>query len=124
MGEQGGHPVHAPAPGRLEVVEGLPRVGNRVGIGAYELLAPAPLLRDQAGPLEHGDVLLHCGEAHRVCPRESRDRRLADGAAAKDVAAGRVGQGMEQAVDHITRQLTYNHLVVGYRAQTPLVSPK
>ena len=39
-GEQGGHAVHAPAPGRLEVVEGLSRAGHRAGIGAHELLAP------------------------------------------------------------------------------------
>jgi hypothetical protein len=115
MGEQGRHPVNAPAPSRLEFVEGLPRAAHRAGIGAHELLAPVALLGDQASPLEHGDVLLHRREAHRVTPRESRNRGLVGGAAAKDVATGRVGQGMEQPVDRILGQLIYNHLVVGYR---------
>ena len=78
------------------------------------------LLCDQAGPLEHGDMFLYGREAHRVAPRESRNRGLVVGAAAKDVATGRVGEGMEQPVDGILGQLTYNHLVVGYRTCLPM----
>src|SRR5207248_168140 len=60
------------------------------------------------------DVLLHRGEAHRVGLREPRDRRLVCCAAAKDVATGRVGQGTEDLVDDLGRDLIYNHIVVGY----------
>ena len=81
-----------------------------------ELLAPAAHLYDQARPLQHGDVLLYRGEAHRVGPRESRDRGLVRRAATKDVAAGRVGQGTEDRVDNLGRNLIYNHIVVRYRA--------
>ena len=77
------------------------------------------LLGHQAGSLEHGDVLLDGRKAHRVGPREARNRGLAGGAVAKDVATGRVGQGMEQPVDRILAELTYNHLVVGYRTSLP-----
>jgi hypothetical protein len=111
--------VHLPAPGRLELVEGLPRAVDRAGIGAHELLPPATLLGDQAGPFQHGDVLLHRREAHRVSLCEFRNRGLAGGAAAKDVATGRIGQSMEQLVDRLVRQLIYNHLVVGYPNETP-----
>ena len=116
--EQIGHPVHTPAPGRLELVEGPPRPAHGVGIGAHELLASAALLGDQAGPLQHRDVLLHRGEAHRVVGGESRHRRLAPDAATEDVAARGIGQGMEQAVHVLVGQLTYNHPVVDYYAMT------
>ena len=92
------------------------RAGDRAGVGVHELLAPARLLSDQAGPLQHGDVLLDGREAHRVSPRKARNRGLVGGAAAKDVATGRVGQSVEQPVDRVLGQLTYNHMVVGYRA--------
>jgi hypothetical protein len=35
--EQAGHPVHAPAPGRLEFIEGLPRLAHGAEVGAHEL---------------------------------------------------------------------------------------
>ena len=114
--EQIGHPVHAPAPGRLELVEDPPRPAHGVAVGAHELLPPAALLGDQAGPLQHRDVLLHRGEAHRVDVGESRHRRLAPDAAVQDVAARGVGQCVEQAVHLLVGQLTYNHSVVGYRS--------
>jgi hypothetical protein len=80
---------------------------------------PTALLGDQAGPLQHGDVLLHRREAHRIGPRESRDRRLARRAAAKDVAAGGVGESMEQLVNCPVRQVIYNHMVVDYPLPHP-----
>jgi dihydrofolate reductase len=83
----------------------------------HELLPPAALLGDEPSPLQHGDVLLHSREAHRVGLRESRDRGLAGGAPAKDVAAGRVGQGMEQLVDRLVPPPICNHPVVGYHAR-------
>src|SRR5659263_454003 len=42
-----------------------PAYGVGVGVGAHELLPSAALLGDQAGPLQHRDVLLHRGEADR-----------------------------------------------------------
>ena len=102
------------APGGLELVQRLARALDRGSIGVDELLAPAGHLYDQARPLEHGDVLLHRGEAHRVGLREPRDRGLVRRAATKDVAAGRVGQGTEDLVDDLGRNLIYNHIVVGY----------
>jgi hypothetical protein len=59
-------------------------------------------------------VLLHGGEAHRVDVGEPGHRRLLAGAAPEDVAARRVGEGMEEVVDLLAGQLTYNHPVVGY----------
>ena len=52
------------------------------------LLAPAALLGDQPRPLEHGDVLLHRREAHRVRLREPRHRQLAPDGAARGCRGG------------------------------------
>ena len=82
------------------------------GRRAHELLTAPALLRDQPGPLEHGDVLLHGGEAHRVGVGEPGDGLLPVDRAAQDVAAGGVGQCVEQAVDCLIAPLLYNHLVV------------
>jgi len=60
-------------------------------------------------------MLLYRREAHRISLGESRNRGLAGGTAAKDVATGPVGQGMEQVVDCLVRKRTYNHLVVDYQ---------
>lgn len=113
LGKQGRHPVNPSTPSRLELVESLPRARDRSGVRAHELLATVWLLGDQAGPLEDGDVLLHRSEAHRVATREARNRGLVGRAAAQDVATGRVCQRMEQTVNRVLGQLTYNHLVVG-----------
>jgi hypothetical protein len=90
LGKQGRHSVNPSTPSRLELVESLPRARDRFGVRAHELLASVWLLGDQAGPLEDGDVLLHRSEAHRVATREARNRGLVSGAAAQDVATGRV----------------------------------
>ena len=82
----------------FELVEGASRPVHGIGLGVHALLASAALLGDQAGALEHGDMLLHRREAHRVRLGQLRHRRLARDAAAKDVAPGRVGQRVEQLV--------------------------
>jgi RNA polymerase sigma factor (sigma-70 family) len=64
--EQIGHPVHTPAPVRLELVEDLPRPGHGVWVGAHEPLPSSALLGDQTGAIQQRDMLLHRGEAHRV----------------------------------------------------------
>lgn len=118
MRQQFGHAVHASAPGRLELLEDAPRAADRGGVGADELLPSATLPGDQTGPLQHGHVLVHRGEAHRVDVGESRDRRLAACAAVEDVSARGVGQCVEQPVHlHLHLRLArsrYNHLVVPY----------
>ena len=107
-----GHPLHAPAPGGLELVEHPPRPADRRAVGVDDLLAAAPLLGHQAGPLEHRDVLLHGREAHRVDVGEPRHRGLAADAAVEDVAARRVGERVEQAVHLRVGERIYNHPVV------------
>src|SRR3954470_2635520 len=106
------HPVDPPAPGRLELVKGLPRAVDGAGVGVHALLPPAALLDDEPGPLQHSDVLLHSREAHRVGLCESRDGGLAVDAATKYVATRPVGQGMKQLVELLLRGLIYNHIVV------------
>ena len=46
-------------------------------VGAHDLAAAAALLGDQAGPLEHRDVLLHRREAHGVVPGQLGDALVA-----------------------------------------------
>ena len=62
------------------------------------LRRPRALLGDQAGPLEHGDVLLDRREAHRVVPGQLGDALAAAERAQDDVAPGGVGQGGEDVV--------------------------
>jgi hypothetical protein len=75
--------------------------------------ASTALLGDEAGPLQHRDVLLHRGEADRVDVGEPRHRRLSSYAAVDDVAAGGIRQCVKQAVHLIVGHITYNHSVVG-----------
>ena len=66
---------------------------------AHQLLAPVALLGDELGALEHGDVLLHGGEAHRVAAGERRHGVLALHGPQHDVAPGGVGERVEHPVD-------------------------
>ena len=61
---------------------------------------------------QHGDVLLHGGEAHRVAVRERRHGVLALEHAHDDVASGGVRECVEHPVGLLLGQLIYNHLVV------------
>ena len=72
-----------------------------VDVAADELLAAVALLDHEPGALEHGDVLLHGGEAHRVAAGERRHRVLLRHRADDDVAAGGVGERMEDAIGAI-----------------------
>ncbi len=82
-----------------------------VDVTAHELLAPASVLGDEAGPLQDGHVLLDGGEAHRVVDRQRGDRVVPAQAASHDVAPRRVGEGVEDVV-RPARLLNYNHKVV------------
>ena len=62
------------------------------------LRRPSALLGDQAGPLEHGDVLLHRREAHRVVPGQLGDALAAVQRPQDDVAPGGIRQGGEDVV--------------------------
>ena len=110
--EQVRHPIHAPAPVRLELVECLTRPADGIGVGADALFPSAALLGDQAGPLQHRDVLLDRGEAHGVYLGQPRHCQLVFKAAAEDVAAGGVGERVEHAVGSLVGEHIYNHLVV------------
>jgi hypothetical protein len=106
--------LDAAAPDLLVPVEqpcGGPDGGD---VGVDDLLAALPLLDHQVRPLEHGDVLLHGGEAHGVGTGQGAHRRLAAQHPGDDVPPGRVGQGGEHAVHLVLVQLTYNHVVVRY----------
>ena len=92
------HPVDAAAPQRLVLVEQATRQAEPLDVGAHDLAAAGALLGDQAGPLEHGDVLLHGREAHRVVPGQLCDALIAVQGAQHDVAPGGVGKGGEHLV--------------------------
>jgi hypothetical protein len=83
-----------------------------VGIGVHELLPSTALLGDEAGPLQHRDVLLHRGEAHRVDVGESRHRRLRPDAAVHDVAARGVRERVKEVIHLLVGPSIYNHSVV------------
>src|SRR5262249_40419692 len=71
------------------------------------------LLGHESGALQHGHVLLHRGEAHRVLAGQGRDRVLVLLAqrAPDDVPSRGVGEGVEQL---IVVGLIYNHTVAYY----------
>lgn len=122
LGEQTGHPLHPSAPGGLQFVQGTAGPAQGVGIGPHELLPSAALLDHETGPLQYRDVLLHRGEAHRIGLGQPGHRQVVPHAAAQDVAAGQVGQGLEQAVRTRFRlfdHFIYNHLVVRYASRHP-----
>ncbi|BDZ47774.1 hypothetical protein GCM10025867_00150 [Frondihabitans sucicola] len=112
FGEEGVHPA---GPARPEILV-LPQqtFGSAEGahVAVHDLLPPVSLLRDEVRALEHGDVLLHRGEAHVVGAGERRDRLLFVDHALHDVAPRGIGQRVEDPIDLVVRQCFYNHLVV------------
>ena len=75
------------------------REPDRLHVAAHQLFAAVAPLLHEVGALEHGDVFLHGGEAHRVAPGQRRHAVPAAGGEGDDVAPGAVGQGVEDAVD-------------------------
>ena len=106
--------VEALAPEVLELHEEELRMPNRVDVAADELLSPVPLLRHEVGALQHGDVLLHGGEAHRVAASKGGYRVLVAQHEHDDVAPCGIGERVEDAVDPFLFRQTYNHMVVRY----------
>lgn len=85
----------------------------------HDLLPPSAFLAHQLGAFEHGNMLVHRGEAHGVAGGERRHRLLALEYAIQDVATCRVGERLEQAIhfavaEFVATELIYNHLVVCY----------
>ncbi len=93
-----GHAIDATAPQRLVLVEQAARQAEPLDVGAHDLAAAGALLGDEAGPFEHGDVLLHRREAHRVVPGQLGDALAAVERAQDDVAPGGIGQGGEDVI--------------------------
>ncbi len=62
------------------------------------LRRPVRCLGDEAGTLEHRDVLLHRREAHGVVPGQLGDALPSAQRAQDDVAASGIGQGGEDVV--------------------------
>src|SRR4051812_27809289 len=115
FGEQRVETVDASSPEGGVGVELLLRSRDGRGIGADEPLPPAVLLGHESGSFQHGDVLLHRRERHRVRGREAADRRVADQGAAQDVSSGRIRERVKDAVDlRVIDFDIYNHLVVRY----------
>ena len=103
--------VEAIEPHRLQLVEQALRPTHGVDVAPHELLATAAVLQDEIGTFEHGDVLLHGGEAHVVATSECRDRTVADHRAPHDVAARAIRERLEQPVHVVVAQSIYNHMV-------------
>ena len=105
------------APDGLEFVEQTVDVAHGVDPSAHDPLAASLVLGDEVGPFEHGDVLLHGGEAHRVAPSQVGDGVLAVQHQPDDVAPRRIGERVEQQIRPLRlpdSNLIYNHMVVRY----------
>src|SRR5262249_24580577 len=77
------------------------------------LLAAVRTLLNKTRALEHGDMLLHGGEAHLVPRSKSGHRRRFRERPRQDVASRAIGQGTEQLVERLVALFsTYNHMVV------------
>lgn len=77
------------------------------------MLAAAGALLNETRALEHGDVLLHGGEAHLVARSKIGHRRRFRERPRQDVAARAIGQGTEELVERLLALFSkYNHVVV------------
>ena len=105
--------VDAPAPERLELVEQMMGGPERRDVAAHVLLPAMAGLGDEPRALECAHVLVHRGEADRIAAGQVGDRVRIAQHHREDVAAGGVGQRMEERVGLLTRVRTYNHWVIG-----------
>jgi hypothetical protein len=115
FGEHLAESLHAVTPADLELVEQAVDVAHGVDAPAHDPLAASLVLGDEVGPFEHGDVLLHRGEAHRVTTSQVGHRVLALQDQSDDVATCRIGERVEQQIGSIRSYgslLIYNHTVV------------
>src|SRR6185503_10398497 len=108
-----------PPPQVLVSIEQAPGDAKALDVGADDLAPPVPLLRNQPRSLEHGDVLLHGREAHRVMQRQLGDAFIAGDRPTDDVPPRHVGERAEHAVDVGGGFHGYNHTVVLSSCQPP-----
>jgi hypothetical protein len=117
VGEDIAESLHTVTPDGLELVEQVVDIAHGVDPSSHDPLAATLVLGDEVGPLEHGDVLLHRGEAHRVSPSQVGHGVLAMKRQPDDVAASRIGEGVEQEIGALRLRgsaLIYNHMVARY----------
>jgi hypothetical protein len=82
-----------------EVFEELASAMEPRMVGGDQLLAAVCTLLNETRALEHGDVLLHGGEAHLVTRSKSGHGRRFRERPRQDVASRAIGQGTEELVD-------------------------
>src|SRR5688572_16622114 len=108
------------APNGFEVFEELASALEPRVVGGDQLLAAVCTLLNEARAPEHGDVLLHGGEAHLVPRSKIGHRRRFRDRPRQDVASRAIGQGTEKLVERLFALLsTYNYLVV--RESRPII---
>ena len=82
-------------------------------VGGDQLLAAVCTLLNETRALEHGDVLLHGGEAHLVPRSKIGHRRRFRERPRQDAAARAIGQSTEELVERFFAVFSnYNHMVV------------
>jgi hypothetical protein len=90
-------------PAFLELCEQSVGSAYGVGIADHALGAAVLPLGHQAGPLEHGHVLLHGGKRHVIPSRQLGDRRLTAHHPRQDVTPRRIGKRPEQVIQSLAR---------------------
>jgi hypothetical protein len=111
-GDEAGHALDATAPQRLVLIEQAPSQLEPLDVGAHDLAAAGALLGDEAGALEHGDVLLDRCKAHRVVPGQLDDALTTVEGPHDDIAPGRIREGGKDVVGVERGGHLYNHTVV------------
>jgi hypothetical protein len=124
-GEDLVHLVDAAAPDQFVLVEQPVDRTERLDVTPHQLFSSVAAFVDQLRTLQDPDVFLHRREAHRVARGQRRHGLVGMEHQPHDVAAGGIGQRMEQPIDAIgifslAGLRTYNHLVVRYPAGSGL----
>ena len=84
---------------------------QRRDVAAHALLPALAGLGDEPRALERPDVLVHRGEADRIAAGQVGDGLRVAQDDGEDVAAGGVGQRVEERVGPLGLVRTYNHSV-------------
>ena len=90
--------VNARAPQVLVTVQEVAGFSKGFWVGGDKALSTVSALGDKACDFKHCDVLLDRGKGHVIRISELTNRRLGGEAAAHDVAARGVGEGLEDQV--------------------------
>ncbi len=108
------------APQRFQLIEERPRLTQGVDISVDQLFPAPALLRNEASSLQHRNVLLHCGEAHRISPGQNADRDSLLHGELQNVTSRCVRQSVKQPIGlhfpnfvcDVHRSTIYNQMVV------------